>query len=110
MRIAGWSRNPSAPVASDFGEPDNLAVVIANCIEDGECPEASAVLADAPAFALEPAFGCGYAESPLRKALILILAREEDPERAANVLVCEVSLQALGTQFQLTMLPSRSIV
>ena len=66
-------------VACDFGEPYNLAVVIANCIQHRKRPEASAVLADAPAFALEPAFGCGYAESPLREALILILAREEDP-------------------------------
>jgi hypothetical protein len=71
---------------------------------------ASAQIADAPAFALEPAFGCGYAEGHLRECLILILAREEDSERAANDLVCEISLQALGARVVTEDVPSRSIV
>jgi hypothetical protein len=69
---------------------------------------ASAQIADAPAFAL--AFGCGYAEGHLRECLILILAREEDSERAANDLVCEISLQALGARVVTDDVPSRSIV
>src|SRR4029079_3884543 len=58
---------------------------------------ASAVLADAPAFALEPAFGCGYAESPLREALILILVVKKI-RKGRPLISFAVSLETHGTR------------
>ena len=42
-------------VARDLGKPEQHAIVVANGVDDGERPEASSVLANTPAFGLEPA-------------------------------------------------------
>ena len=43
-------------VAGDLGEADQLALVVADRVDDDMGEEARAVLAHAPAFAFEPAF------------------------------------------------------
>ena len=55
-------------VARDLGKADQLAGRLADRIDDDVGPEARAVLADAPAFALELAFARGGLQRPRRQA------------------------------------------
>src|SRR5204862_363481 len=60
-------------VAGDFGKADELAFRIADGVDDGIRPEARAVLAHAPAFALVAAFARGDRQSTLRLAFCTVL-------------------------------------
>ena len=66
-------------VARDLGKADELAGRRADRIDDDIGPEARAVLADAPAFALELAFTRGGLERPGRDARLSGLPRYRTP-------------------------------
>ena len=57
---------PLGDVAGDLGEADQLAVVVADRIDDDAGPEERAVLADAPAFLLEAPVSRGDLQAPAR--------------------------------------------
>src|SRR5215218_8731373 len=53
-------------IARDLGEAEELALLVADWIDDGICPETRPVLAYPPTLALEPAFAGGDAQRPGR--------------------------------------------
>ena len=70
-------------------------VVVANGVDDDVRPEAAAVLADAPAFFLEPSFALGGLKRLLRLAGCAILLGIELREVLADNLVREIAFDPL---------------
>src|SRR5262245_5563114 len=75
---------PLREVAGDLGEPDEGAVFVVHDVEDRVRPEAAAVLAHAPALALEAALAPRDGERMLGQAGAPILVREEAGEMRAD--------------------------
>ena len=69
---------PLGDVAGDLGEADQLAVLVADRVDDDVGPEAAAVLAHAPALRLEAALAQRRRERRAR------LARSRDPPRCRS--------------------------
>src|SRR5206468_2372524 len=83
-------------VAGDLGESDQLAVLAVDSVDDDARPEPRAVLADAPAFALELAFVARGVEHLLRHSRLAVLLGVESREMLADDLVGLEPLDALG--------------
>ena len=83
-------------VARDLGEADELAVRAVDPVEHDARPEARAVLAHPPAFALELALAPGGFEHLLRQACLSVLLGVEAGEMLADDLVGLEALDARG--------------
>ena len=82
-------------IARDLGEPDQPSVRITQRGEHDVRPEARAVLANAPAFLLEAAFGHRGCKFVLRMAAVDRVARVELREMRADDFIGGVSLDVL---------------
>ena len=71
-------------IARDLGESDDLPVRRTDRIDDHMGPEPAAVLADAPAFAFEPAFARGGLQRARGKPGLAILIGIEAGKMAAD--------------------------
>ena len=87
---------PLGDVARDLGEAQQLAVVVANRIDDDAGPEFRAVLAYAQALGLERALALGRREGARRQADGAIGLGIEAPEMLSDDLRCEITLDAFG--------------
>src|SRR6267142_4803153 len=90
MRLA-----PLGDVARDLGESQQFLRLTADRIDHGRRPEAAAVLADAPAFGLVPAFAACDVERARRCSGLPILLGIKTAEVLADDLVGGVTLDAL---------------
>src|SRR5919202_6669435 len=75
-----------------------MALCVVDRVEDGECPEAAAVLADAPALVLEVAGLARDLQRPFRFPGGAVLGREEPREMLADDLRLEVALGPLSAR------------
>src|SRR5271165_5071859 len=82
-------------VARDFGEADQLAAVILECVDHDVGQEAAAVLAHAPGFGLVPAIAGGDFERLLRHIRSTVLLDVKAREVLADDLFGAVALDAL---------------
>ncbi len=82
-------------VARDLGKPEQHAIFVADGVDDGERPETSSVLANTPAFGLEPAGLGSGPQRPFRKSSRPVLRRKESCVGAANDLRRLVAFEAL---------------
>ena len=85
-------------IARDLREPDQRAVGVAQRGDDDVGPEPRAVLADAPAFVLEPSFARRDLQLALALARRDVLRRIEHREVLADDLVGRVALDARGAR------------
>ncbi len=85
-------------VAGDFGEADQLALLIVDPVDDDAGPEARPVLAHAPALTRIFAFAARGLEHPLRHARLAVLFSIEFGEMLADDLFGLEALDALGTR------------
>src|SRR4029077_5260830 len=82
-------------VAGDFGEPNEMPGMVSQRGDDHVCPEATAILADAPTLVLEPSNPRRFLELELGKTLFDFLARVKDREMFSDHFVRGVALEAL---------------
>jgi hypothetical protein len=97
--------HPFGNVARDLGEADELAVLVANRIEQRERPESTAVATHAPAFRLVATGFRGNLQRLLRQLPFLILGREKPAERLANDVPGLVALEAFRARIPAGDLP-----
>jgi hypothetical protein len=87
---------PFGHVARDLGETQQVAVLVADRIDDDAGPELRAVLAHAQALGLERALARGGREGARRRAGGAIGVGVEACEMLADDLRCPIALDALG--------------
>src|ERR1043165_1074638 len=85
---------PLGHVGGDLPETDQPAILVVNCIEDGQRPEPGPILADAPALILKPTRAAGGIERQCRLTGPPILFGKEGREMPAQNLVGIIALDA----------------
>jgi hypothetical protein len=89
---------PFRPVPRQRGEARDLAIGVADRVQQRERPEAAAALAHAPAFLFIASAACGDRKAALRQILLPLLRREEAREMLANDLFFRIAIDALGAR------------
>ena len=87
---------PFRDVARHLGKADQLGRIVVDRIDHDACPEAAAILADAPAFGLVAAFHGRAQKRAHRQAFALVLLRVEAREVLADDLFGVITLDAFG--------------
>ena len=85
---------PFGQIARDLGETEKLAGRRTDGIDHHICPEAAAILADAPAFVFEFPFPRGSVEGALRQSVQTVFRRVEAGEMLADDFFAVISLEA----------------
>jgi len=87
---------PATDIARDLGEADQLALCIADGIDDDQRPEAGTVLAQPPGLVIETAFvprGRQSFRGPLREPVLLDI---EDREMLAEDFLFRIAVDRFG--------------
>src|SRR6476469_6347193 len=82
-------------VTCDFGESDQLSLIVANGIDNHAGPEPGAVLSNPPPFGFKTPFALGCFKSNPRDLSVAILGRVESREVLTRYFLGPIALEAL---------------